>query len=127
EAGFAPRIREMAILTTAREMDSQFEWSAHEPEALKEGVEPRVIDVIKHRLTTAGLDETDATVIELGRQLFHDPKVTPETFARLRGWSGRKRLVGLGMLRENLAGRAALFTAVDMQLHPGQKPLLPIP
>ena len=35
EAGFAPRIREIAILTTAREMDSQFEWSAHEPEALK--------------------------------------------------------------------------------------------
>jgi len=30
-----------------------------------EGVEPRVIDVIKHRLTTAGLDETVATVIEL--------------------------------------------------------------
>src|SRR6266536_4217393 len=32
EAGFVPRIREIAILTTAREMDSQFEWSAHEPE-----------------------------------------------------------------------------------------------
>ena len=40
EAGFTPRIREIAILTTAREMDSQFEWVAHEPEALKEGVPP---------------------------------------------------------------------------------------
>src|SRR5262249_17417660 len=38
EAGLTPRVREIAILTTAREMDSQFEWVAHEPEALKEGV-----------------------------------------------------------------------------------------
>ena len=44
EAGFTPRVREVAILTTAREMDSQFEWVAHEPEALKEGVGQDVID-----------------------------------------------------------------------------------
>jgi hypothetical protein len=27
----------------------------------------------------------------------------------------------------NYAGTAALLTALDMQLHPGQKPLLPMP
>src|SRR5262245_16000369 len=47
EAGFSPAVREIAILTVAREMDSQFEWVAHEPEALKEGVAANVIDVIK--------------------------------------------------------------------------------
>ena len=127
EAGFAPRVREIAILTTAREMDSQFEWSAHEPEALKEGVESRVIDVIKHRLPTAGLDETDATVIELGRQIFRDHRVTPETFAKVKALFGPNKLVELVMLMGNYAGTAALLTAVDMQLHPGQKPLLPLP
>ena len=35
EAGFSGHVREVAILITAREMDSQFEWVAHEPEALK--------------------------------------------------------------------------------------------
>src|SRR6202050_1768837 len=35
---FDAKTREIAILTVAREMDSQFEWAAHEPEALKEGV-----------------------------------------------------------------------------------------
>ena len=34
-SGYRPKIREIAILTVAREMDSQFEWAAHEPEALK--------------------------------------------------------------------------------------------
>src|SRR6266478_1770458 len=68
-SGLTPRVREIAILTTAREMDSQFEWVAHEPEALKEGVEQRLIDAIKHRGSTAGLEMTDAMVIELGRQI----------------------------------------------------------
>ncbi len=40
EAEFTGRQREVAILTTAREMDSQFEWVAHENVALKEGVAP---------------------------------------------------------------------------------------
>ena len=127
EAGLPPRVREIAILTTAREMGSQFEWAAHEPEARKEGVEGRVIDVIKHRMPTAGLEEADATVIELGRQVFRDHKVTSETFAKAKALFGANNLVELVMLMGNYAGTAALLTAVDMQLHPGQKPLLPIP
>jgi 4-carboxymuconolactone decarboxylase len=127
EAGFTSRVREIAILTTAREMDSQFEWCAHEPEALKEGIEPSVIDVIKHRKPTASLDETDAAIIELGRQLFRDHKVTTETFAKVKALFGPHKLVELVMLMGNYAGTAALLAAVDMQLHAGQKPLLPIP
>jgi 4-carboxymuconolactone decarboxylase len=127
EAGFSPRLREIAILTTAREMDSQFEWVAHEPEALKEGVAAAVIDVIKHRKSTAGLDETDATVIELGRQIFRDHKVTPELFAKAKALFGPNKLIELVMLMGNYAGTAALLIAVDMQLHAGKQPLLPIP
>jgi 4-carboxymuconolactone decarboxylase len=127
EAGFTPHVREVAILTTAREMDSQFEWVAHEPEAIKEGVPQNVIDVIKHRRSTAGLDETDAIVIELGRQIWRDHKVTSETFAKAKSIFGPNKLVELVMLMGNYAATAALLTAVDMQLHAGKKPLLPIP
>jgi 4-carboxymuconolactone decarboxylase len=127
EAGFSPRIREIAILATAREMDSQFEWCAHEPEALKEGVDSDVIDAIKHRKSTASLDQTDATVIELARQIFRDHKVTSELFAKAKAVFGPNKLVELVMLMGNYAATAALLIAVDMQLHRGQKPLLPIP
>jgi 4-carboxymuconolactone decarboxylase len=127
EAGFSPRVREIAILATAREMDSQFEWCAHEPEALKEGVESAVIDAIKHRKSIAGLDETDATVIELARQIFREHRVTSELFARAKTLFGPNKLVELVMLMGNYAATAALLIAVDMQLHRGQKPLLPIP
>jgi 4-carboxymuconolactone decarboxylase len=127
EAGFTPRIREIAILTTAREMDSQFEWVAHEPEALKEGVEQSVIDVIKHRKSTAGLGEAEATVIELGRQIWRNHKVTSELFAKAKALFGPNKLIDLVLLMGNYAGTAAMLAAVDMQLHNDKKPLLPIP
>ena len=127
QAGIPPRIREIAILATAREMDSQFEWVAHEPEALKQGVPQNVIDAIKYRRSTAELDPTDALVIELGRQLWRDHKVAPETFAKLKATFGPNKLVDLVLLMGNYAGTAAMLTAVDMQLHKGKQPLLPIP
>ena len=123
---FPANIREVAILAVAREMDSQFEWAAHEPEALKEGVPADVVDVIKRRLSTQGLDETYAAIIELGRQTFGDHKVTSECFARVKKLFAPTKLVELVMLMGNYAATAALLTAFDMQLPEGQKPLLPI-
>jgi 4-carboxymuconolactone decarboxylase len=124
---FPANIREVAILAVAREMDSQFEWAAHEPEALKEGVPADVVDVIKHRKSTQGLDETYAAIIELGRQTFGDHKVTSEAFARVKKLFAPTKLVELVMLMGNYAATAALLTAFDMQLPEGQKPLLPVP
>jgi len=124
---FDPKVREVAILTVAREMDSQFEWAAHEPEARKVGVAQQVIDIIKHRASTQGLDETNAAIIELGRQTFGDHKVTPQAFARVKKLFEPNKLVELVLLMGNYAATAALLTAFDMQLPEGQKPLLPMP
>jgi 4-carboxymuconolactone decarboxylase len=123
---FGAKIREVAILTVAREMDSQFEWAAHEPEALKEGVPAEVIDVIKHRKSTQGLDETYAAIIDLGRQAFGDHKVPPQAFARIRKLIEPGKLVELVLLMGNYASTAALLTVFDMQVPEG-KPLLPVP
>ena len=125
EAGLGGRVRELAILTTARELDSQFEWAAHEPEALREGISQDIIAVIKHRLDTSGLDQADAIVIELGREIFGARKVTSETFARALRHFGHRALVDLVALMGNYAGTAALLTAFDMQLDTDQPPLWP--
>jgi 4-carboxymuconolactone decarboxylase len=125
EAGLGGRVRELAILTTARELDSQFEWAAHEPEALREGISPEIIEIIKHRGDTSGLDEAGAIVIELGREIFGARKVASATFARSLQQFGRRALVDLVALMGNYAGTAALLTAFDMRLDSGQPPLLP--
>src|SRR5580704_18687429 len=100
-AGFDPKVREVAILTVAREMDSQFEWAAHEPEALKEGVSQQIIDTIKYRKSTQGIDETYAAIIELGRQIFRDHKVTSAAFARVKALLPPNKLVALVLLMGN--------------------------
>src|SRR5499427_2598405 len=82
EAGLGGRVRELAILTTASEFDSQFEWAAHEPEAIAEGIPREIIDIIKHRKDTSSLDGADAIVIELGREIFGARKVASATFNR---------------------------------------------
>ncbi|HEX3538784.1 MAG TPA: carboxymuconolactone decarboxylase family protein [Stellaceae bacterium] len=125
EAALSGRVRELAILVTARAHDSQFEWAAHEPEALRQGVPPEVIEAIRHRRSTAGLDPADAVVIELGREIFIERKVSPATFARALAQFGRRNLVDLVALMGNYAATAALLTAFDMQLDPGQAPGLP--
>lgn len=127
KAGFTPQIREIAILATAREMDSQFEWVAHEPEALKEGVPQDVIDVIKYRRGTEGLGEEEAQVIELARQLWRDHKVTPDMFARLNARYGPRKLIDLVVLMGTYANTAAMLSVVDMQIPHGRPAMLPAP
>ena len=115
----------MAILTTARELDSQFEWAAHEAEARREGLSPEIIETIRHRRDTGGLDEADAVVIALGREIFTARKVSSTTFAAALKLFGRRKLVDLVALMGNYAATAAMLTAFDMQLDPDQPPPFP--
>ena len=126
ESGFPGRVRELAILVTAREVDSVFEWQAHEPEALKEGVPQATIDVIKHRRPTAGLPEPDRIIVDLGREIFVARKVAAATFKRALAEFGAKGLVDLVSLMGNYAGTAALLCAFGMQIDPGEEQLLPV-
>lgn len=125
EAGLGGRVREIAILTTARALDSDFEWAAHEAEALREGVPQETVEAIRHDRSTAGLDEADAVVIDLGREIFTARSVSPATYARALTRFGPGKLVDLVALMGNYASTAALLTAFAMQLDPGQEKLPP--
>jgi 4-carboxymuconolactone decarboxylase len=124
--GFGDRITEIAILTTAREMENQFEWTAHEVSGLKVGVEPTIVDIIKHRKPVVGLGEKETVVIKLGRELFGQKKVSSDTFADARRLFGNQGIVDLVSLMAHYSATSALLNAFDMQLPEGQKPLLPV-
>jgi 4-carboxymuconolactone decarboxylase len=126
EAGLGGRLRELTILATARELDSQFEWAAHEAEALREGVSLDLIETVRHRGPLDTIDPDDAVVIALAREIFTARQVTAATFAQALALFGRKKLVELVALMGNYAATAALLTAFDMQLDPDQKPPLPL-
>jgi 4-carboxymuconolactone decarboxylase len=125
ESGIPAALREIAILTSARETDSQFEWTHHEPTALKEGVPKEIVELIKHRRPVDGVDEETAIVIRLGRAILADHKVAPDLFAAARKHFGDQRLVDIVLLMMNYAFTAGVLCAFDMQLRPEQEALLP--
>jgi 4-carboxymuconolactone decarboxylase len=124
------RLAELAILVTAREFDTQFEWAAHEPAAIKEGLEPQIVDAVKNRKDLKGIGEKDekaAVIISIGRELFGKRNLSSATFAQGVKAFGNKGMVDLISLMTNYASTSFFLRAFDMQLHPDQKPLLPIP
>jgi 4-carboxymuconolactone decarboxylase len=127
KAGLEPRLVELSILAAVREMDGEYEWTAHEPAALKAGVSPEIIDVIKYRKPLTGMGEKDATIIELGRESVGKHKVSSETFARALKLFGDRQLVNIVCLMGNYASTAILLNTFDQHVRPTDKPLLPIP
>ena len=127
EVPLAPRLRELAILVTAREFDSQFEWTAHEPVALKEGLDPEILDAVKFRKAVSEAPEKETAIIAFGRELFRDRKVRPKTYAEMLRVFGQTAVVNITALMANYAFTAVMLTAFDQQLHEGRKPLLPFP
>ena|SRR5579863_1663063 len=125
--GLDGRFTEIAIMVTARAMDNQFEWTAHEIAGRKVGVEPAIIDLIKYRKPVAGLGEKETVIIRFGRELFDRKKVSSATFAEALRLFGQRGLVDLTSLMGHYAATSAILTAFDMQLPEGQKPLLPLP
>ena len=127
EVPLEPRLRELAILVTARELDNQFEWTAHEPVALKEGLDPKILDLVKFRKPVSGAPEKETAIIGFGRELFRDRKVRPEAYAEMVRVFGQTAVVNIAALMANYALTAVMLTAFDQQLHEGRKPLLPLP
>jgi len=125
DAGLSGQVRELAILVTAREMDNQFEWAAHEPVARKEGISDATIDAVKNRKSAAGLSDEQGVVIQLGREIFEEKRVTQETFTRGVNRFGKEGLVNLVSLMGSYASTAVLLRAFDMQLPTGVMPSLP--
>ena len=125
--GLDRRLTELAILVTARELDNQFEWTAHEPAALGEGLSQEIIDVVKHRRPCEGLGPNESVIIRFGREVFRDRKVRSETFAQAVEAFGRQGVVDLAALMGNYAMTAVILNAVDQQVHPERRPLLPLP
>jgi len=97
------------------------------PAALKAGISPQVIDLVKYRKPLAGIDEKQATIIELGREAVGKHKVSSETFARALKLFGERNLVNIVCLMGDYVSTAVLLNTFDQHVKPSDKPLLPVP
>jgi len=120
-----PRFFQLAVLIMAREIDQQYEWSAHEPAGLRQGLEQSVIDVVKHNRDVAGLADKDATLITFGRTLYREHKVSSALWQKMVGHFGRQQTVQLMMIMGDYFRVGFMMNAVDQHLPAERKALLP--
>jgi 4-carboxymuconolactone decarboxylase len=126
EASVGRPLIDLAALLVAREHNLQYQWTILEVAALKNGVSPAIIDVVKLRKPTTGLGEKEAALIEFGRELLGKHNVSAETYARAKKVFGQKDLSDFVVnVMAPHARDAVLLIVFDQHLPPGQKPLLP--
>jgi 4-carboxymuconolactone decarboxylase len=119
------RLYQLIVLITAREIDQQYEWSAHEPAGLRAGLEPSVIDAVKYDRDVAGLAEKDALVIRYFRALLREHRVSSELWASMVKTFGRQRVVDMMMLMADYFTVGTMMNATDQRLPPERTALLP--
>ena len=120
-----PRYFQLAVLIIAREIDQQYEWSAHEPAGRRQGLEQAVIDVVKYNRDVAGLSDKDATLITFGRTLFREHRVSSELWEKMVSHFGHQRTVQLMMIMGDYFRVGFMLNAIDQHLPPERAALLP--
>jgi len=120
-----PRYFQLAVLIIAREIDQQYEWTAHEPAGVRQGLEQSVIDIVKNNRDVTGLSDKDATLITFGRTLYREHRVSSELWQQMIGHFGRQHTVQLMMIMGDYFRVGFMMNAVDQQLPADRKPLLP--
>ncbi|MEC7125790.1 MAG: carboxymuconolactone decarboxylase family protein [Pseudomonadota bacterium] len=126
------RLTELIILSTAREIDHQYEWSAHEPLAQAAGLEQEIIEVIKYRRnlgglsTIAGLGATERLLIQFTRELVSEEKVRSDTYAQAIEHFGSEGLMDIVGLIGYYNFVAMTLKAFDVQRPIGTELLLPM-
>jgi alkylhydroperoxidase family enzyme len=125
EASRGKPIVRLAGLVTAREHHSQYDWTMNEPIAVMDGVDPRVVDVVRLRQPLNGVGDSEAALIQFGRELFSAHHVSAATYARAVKIFGERDLVDLVGVMAQHAGDAVLLAAFDQHLPAGQQPRLP--
>jgi hypothetical protein len=116
---------QLAVLIAAREIDQQYEWSAHEPAGLRQGLEQSVIDVVKYDRPVTGLAERDQTMITFGRTLLREHKFSSELWAKMVELLGRQGTVDFMSIMGDYTRVGIMLNAVDQHLPPTRQALLP--
>lgn len=106
-------VRELAIMVACRETNYTLEWNGHESAALKAGVDPKVLDIVRRNAALTGIDEKDAAVIRFGRELLGARKMSPGTFAKAKELFGNAGAMDLVAVMSTYAVSGFYAIAVD--------------
>jgi 4-carboxymuconolactone decarboxylase len=110
------RVRELAMLTTARANDCPYIWHAHATLGRQAGLPDALVDALRDRMPLPPMTEEEAVVIRLGMEFFQTHRISQETFDVALQQFGPQGLVELTTLMGFYAMLAFNANAVDLGL-----------
>ncbi|HEX9808481.1 MAG TPA: carboxymuconolactone decarboxylase family protein [Alphaproteobacteria bacterium] len=90
-----PRLKELAVLTTARYWKAQYAWAAHERAAREAGLSKPVIEALRHRRVPPLESDEERCAYDALTELLELRNLTDETYARARMALGEGKLIEL--------------------------------
>ena len=87
--------RELAIITSAREIESEYEWASHAPLAREAGVREEVINIVGRRGNLDELNEREATVVRYTQELLRQRRISNTVFEAARRQLGNRGVMEL--------------------------------
>jgi 4-carboxymuconolactone decarboxylase len=111
-----PRLSEFVILITAREWSQAYEWNAHQPLAVKGGLNPEIAKAIADGRRPTGMAEDEEVLYEFATELLQHHSVSDATYARAMAKFGEKAVL-------DTIGLMGHYSLVAMVLNTARTPV----
>ena len=111
-----PRLSEFVILITAREWTQQYEWNAHQPLAMKGGLNPEIAKAVAEGRRPEKMADDEAALYDFCIELHRNHGVSDATYARAVAKFGEQGVV-------DAIGLSGWYTLVAMVLNTARTPL----
>jgi 4-carboxymuconolactone decarboxylase len=120
------RLKEFAILVTARQWTAQYEWYAHHRLALKAGLNPAVAEDLAQGRRPVGMQEDEAIIYDFSHQLHTQHAVSDATFKAAVDKFGEQGVVDLIAVNGYYVLVSMILNVDRAPIPGGGKPPLPI-
>jgi 4-carboxymuconolactone decarboxylase len=111
-----PRISEFVILITARQWSQPYEWNAHQPLAIKGGLNPDIAKAVAEGRRPEHMAEDEAAAYDYCMELHNNHSVSDATYARALSKFGEQGII-------DMVGISGWYTLVSMTLNSARTPL----
>ena len=93
-----PKLKELAVLVTARRWTCQHEWVMHSRLALEGGLSPQIVEAIRQGTEPSGMSEEEKAVYAFSRETHAGGRASDAAFAAIEkrfGLDGALELIAL--------------------------------
>ena len=118
-------LRELAILTVGRHWKAEFEWFAHAPIAMREGLSEDIVEAIRAGTPPTFADNDEAAVYGFVRALLEAGHVDDDVYADMKARLGEDGIVELTGIVGHYTGVAMTLNTFEITPPEGERPDFP--